>query len=48
MGKKPNYVRGKKIDNILNKIKEGKLKKETLGGCVIKMVNHTIILSKEQ
>jgi len=47
MGKKPNYVRGKKIDNILNKIKEGKLKKETLGGCVIKMINHTIILSKE-
>jgi len=47
IGKKPNYVRGKKIENILNKIKKWKLKKETLGGCVIKMVNHTVILTKE-
>ena len=47
VGKKPNFVRGKKIENILNKIKERKLKKETLGGCVIKMVNHTVILTKE-
>ena len=47
MGKKINFVRGKKIENILKKIKEGKLKKETLGGCVIKMVNHTVILTKE-
>ena len=48
VGKKPNFVRGKKIENILNKIKEQKLRKETLGGCVIKMVNHTVILTKEQ
>ena len=48
MGKKPNFVRGKKIEYILNSIKEGKLKKETLGGCVIKMVNHTVILIKER
>tara|TARA_E500000178_G_scaffold278133_1_gene277546 strand:- start:89 stop:685 length:597 start_codon:yes stop_codon:yes gene_type:complete len=47
VGKKPNFVRGKKIENILSKIKEGKLRKETLGGCVIKMVNHTMILIKE-
>ena len=47
VGKKPNFVRGKKIENILNKIKERKLRKETLGGCVIKMVNHTVILTKE-
>ncbi|MDC2997207.1 tRNA lysidine(34) synthetase TilS [Candidatus Pelagibacter sp.] len=47
VGKKPNFVRGKKIENILNKIKEHKLRKETLGGCVIKMVNHTVILTKE-
>ncbi len=47
VGKKPNFVRGKKIENILNKIKEGNLRKETLGGCVIKMVNHTVILTKE-
>ena len=48
VGKKANFVRGKKIENILNKIQEGKLKKETLGGCVIKMANHTVILTKEQ
>ena len=48
LGKKPNFVRGKKIENILNKIKNGKLRKETLGGCVIKMVNHTVILTKER
>ena len=48
VGKKPNFVRGKKIENILNKIKEQKLRKETLGGCVIKMVNHTVILTKER
>ena len=48
IGKKSNFVRGKKIENILSKIKEGKLRKETLGGCVIKMINHTIILTKEK
>ena len=47
MGKKQNFVRGKKIENILSKIKNGKLRKETLGGCVIKMVNQTIIMTKE-
>ena len=46
-GKKQNPVRGKKIDNILNKIENNSLFKETLGGCVIKMVNHTVILRKE-
>ena len=48
IGKKPNFVRGKKIENILSKIKAGKLGKVTLGGCVIKMVNHTVILTKEE
>ena len=47
IGKKPNFVRGKKIENILKRIKEGKFRKETLGGCVIKKVNHTVILTKE-
>ena len=47
IGKKHNPVRGKKIDNILNKIENNRLFKETLGGCVIKMVNHTVILTKE-
>ena len=48
MGKKSNFTRGKKIENIMNKIKNEKLRKETLGGCVIKMINHTVILTKEQ
>ena len=48
VGKKQNPVRGKKIDNILSKIRYKRLSKETLGGCVIKMVNHTIILTKER
>jgi len=47
IGKKQNPARGKKIDNIMNKIKNKKLFKETLGGCVIKMVNRTVILTKE-
>jgi len=47
IGKKPNFVRGKKIENVLDTIKERKFRKETLGGCVIKMVNHTVILTKE-
>ena len=47
IGKKQNPVRGKKIDNIINKIENKRLFKETLGGCVIKMVNRTVILTKE-
>ena len=47
IGKKYNPVRGKKIDYILDKIRHNSLKKETLGGCVIKKVNQTVIISKE-
>ena len=47
VGKKKNPVRGKKIDNIMSKIKNKRLFKETLGGCVIKMVNRTVIMTKE-
>jgi tRNA(Ile)-lysidine synthase len=47
IGGKYNAVRGKKIDYILEKIKKNSIKKETLGGCVIKKLNQTVILSKE-
>ena len=47
VGNKYNAVRGKKIDYILEKIGQNSLKKETLGGCVIKKVNQTVIISKE-
>jgi len=47
IGGKYNTVRGKKIDNILNKIGNNVLIKETLGGCIIKKLNQTVIISKE-
>ena len=47
IGGKYNTVRGKKIDNILNKIDNNTLIKETLGGCIIKKLNQTVIISKE-
>ena len=47
VGKKENPVRGKKISNIISKIRNKRFIKETLGGCVIKMINQTIILTKE-
>ena len=47
IGGKYNTVRGKKIDNILNKIQNNVQIKETLGGCIIKKLNQTVIISKE-
>ena len=48
IGGKYNAVRGKKIDIILEKIRNNSLKKETLGGCVLKRLNQTVIISKEE
>ena len=47
IGGKYNTVRGKKIDNILDKIENNVQIKETLGGCIIKKLNQTVIISKE-
>ena len=47
IGNKYHPVRGKKIDNLINNIKNDALFKATLGGCIIKKVNHTVIISKE-
>ena len=47
VGGKYNVVRGKKIDHILEKIRKNTFKKETLGGCVIKKLNQTVIIAKE-
>jgi len=47
IGGKYNFPRGKKIDYILEKIWKNTLIKETLAGCVIKKVNRTTILTKE-
>jgi len=40
-------ARGKKIDKILSEIQKNSFLKGTLGGCIIKKVNQTIIISKE-
>ena len=44
-----NYypVRGKKIEKIIEEIKKKSFLKATLGGCIIKRVNQTVIISKE-
>jgi tRNA(Ile)-lysidine synthase len=47
VGKKYYPARGKKIDRIINLIGTKTSFKVTLGGCVIKKVNGTVILSKE-
>ncbi len=47
IGKKHYPVRGKKIDKIINNIKNDEFKRTTLGGCIIEKVNQTVILSKE-
>ena len=47
VGKKYYAVRGKKIDKIINLIKSKSSFKVTLGGCIIKKVNQTVILFKE-
>ena len=48
VGKKYYPVRGKKIVKIIKEIKNNSLTKTTLGNCLIKRVNKTIIVSKER
>ena len=48
VGKKYYPVRGKKINKIINQIKVNPFTKTTLGNCILKRVNNTIIVSKEQ
>ena len=47
VGKKYHPVRGKKIVNITQLINDKPSFKVTLGGCVIKKINETVIVSKE-
>ena len=47
IGKKYYTVRGRKIDKIINLVESNSSFKVTLGGCLIKKVNGTVILSKE-
>ncbi len=48
VGKKYYPVRGKKIDSLIYQIKSDNYLKTTLGNCIIRKVNNTIIVSKEQ
>ena len=47
IGKKYYPVRGKKIDKLIDQIKKGDSFKTTLGNCIFKRVNDTILVSKE-
>ena len=47
VGKKHYPVRGKKIDKLIVQIKNNYSFKTTLGNCILKKVNNTIIVSKE-
>ena len=48
VGKKYYPVRGKKIDNLIYRIKNNNLFMTTLGNCLIKRVNNSVIVSKER
>ncbi len=48
VGKKYYPVRGKKINNLLYQIKNHNSLMATLGNCVIKKVNNSVIVSKER
>ncbi len=48
VGKKYYPVRGKKIDKLIYQIKKDNSFKTTLGNCLIKKVNNSIIVSKER
>ncbi len=48
VGKKYYPVRGKKIDNLIYQIRNDTSFKTTLGNCVIKKVNNSVIVSKER
>tara|TARA_B100000401_G_C52541716_1_gene594155 strand:- start:339 stop:689 length:351 start_codon:yes stop_codon:yes gene_type:complete len=47
VGKKYYPVRGKKIDKLIGLMKNNKTFKATLGNCILKRVNNSIIVSKE-
>tara|TARA_B100001063_G_scaffold85235_1_gene79370 strand:+ start:33 stop:1061 length:1029 start_codon:yes stop_codon:yes gene_type:complete len=47
IGKRYYSVRGKKLDKIIKDLENNHLSKATLGGCIIKKVNQTVIITKE-
>ena len=48
VGNKYYSVRGKKVDNVIHKLKNNKFSfKLTLGNCIFYKVNHSVIVVKE-
>ena len=47
IGKKFNFVRGRQLDHVIHEVRKDKFYRGTLGGCKIKRVNQTVIISKE-
>ena len=47
IGKKYHYVRGKKLDKIIDDIINNESFRVTLGGCIIEKVSQSVIISKE-
>jgi tRNA(Ile)-lysidine synthase len=47
ISKKYYSVRGKKLENIIEKIENNNCFKQTLSGCIIEKVEQTVIISKE-
>ena len=48
IGKKYYSARGKKLDRVIDQIKNNRSFRATLGGCMIEKVNETVIITKEQ
>ena len=48
IGNKYHPARGKKVEKIINDLKNNRIFKVTLGGCIIEKVNQTVIISKEK
>ena len=47
IGGKYYSVRGKKIENLINKIQNNQEFRVTLGGCIVEKVNQTVIIYEE-
>ena len=47
IGKKYYSARGKKIDKVIESIKQNNSFQATLGGCIIEKVNQTVFIRKE-
>ena len=47
IGQRYYPARGKKLDKIISNIQNNQLSQQTVGGCIIRKVNQTIIISKE-